>query len=259
MGRFAVDRVSAGRDPRLTAPDDSSLSLTAFNDAVRNFFSDIDRAVSGCFVSPDREVTAEHPAEPGRLRAVVDARVALVQPGSDPKAKGADLATLRVNYKLCTDAFSQWLAVEHSTFELKASIDRAPIIRWDYDRDAHSKPSSHVQVTAHRGALSHLLSQLGHPTPHSLESLHIPTGGARFRPCLEDVVEFLIADCGFSGKRGWRKVVREGRAKWRRIQTGVVVRDAPAVAADALRRLGYTVTPPEGGDPAESLHKLHGW
>lgn len=210
-------------------------------------------------MSPDCKVIAEHPADPGRLRAVVDARVALVQAGSDPKAKDAGLATLRVNYKLCTDEFSQWLAVEHSTFELKARIDRAPIIRWDYDRDAHSKPSSHVQVTAHRGALSHLLSQLGHPTPHSLESLHIPTGGERFRPCLEDVVEFLIVDCGFRGKCAWRRVVREGRAKWRRIQTGVVVRDAPAVAADVLRRMGYTVTLPDGGDPPERLHKLHGW
>jgi hypothetical protein len=193
------------------------------------------------------------------LRAVVDARVALLQPESDAKVEGADLATLRVNYKLCTDAFSQWLAVEHATFELKASIDRAPIIRWDYDRDARRKPSSHVQVTAHRGALSHLLSRLSHPTPHSLESLHIPTGGERFRPCLEDVIEFLITDCGFSGRPGWQQVVREGRAKWRRIQTGVVVRDAPAVAADVLRRLDYTVTPPEGGDVPERLDKLHGW
>ena len=112
------------------APDDApALSLTAFNDAVRNFFSDIDRAVNGCFVSPDCKVTAEHPADPGRLRAVVDARVALVQSGADPKDKRAGLATLRVNYKLCTDAFSQWLAVEHSTFALRARIDRAPIIR----------------------------------------------------------------------------------------------------------------------------------
>ena len=84
------------------------------------------------------------------------------------------------------------------------------------------------------GALSHLLSRLDHRTPHSIESLHIPMGGERFRPCLEDIVEFLIRDCGFPGKGGWAAALADGRAKWRRIQTRAVVRDSPAEAIGAL-------------------------
>lgn len=163
------------------------------------------------------------------------------------------------NYKLCVDSSGQHLAVEHSSFVLKATLDRAPIIRWDYDREPRSKPSSHVQITAHRGALSHLLSRLDHRTPHSIESLHMPMGGDRFRPCLEDIVEFLIRDCGFQGADGWQASVREGRAKWRRIQTRAVVRDSPGEAVAALTAMGYSVIAPEAGESAERVDKLTAW
>lgn len=142
---------------------------------------------------------------------------------------------------------------------LKAKLDRTPIIRWDYDREARSKPSSHVQMTAHRGALSHLLSRLDHETPHSVESLHMPMGGDRFRPCLEDIVEFLIRDCGFKGGADWRDTLRSGRAKWRRIQTRAVVRDAPMEAAAQLAKMGYKVSPPKDGHVAERTDRLSTW
>ena len=150
------------------------------------------------------------------------------------------LAELAAIYKLCVDSYGNHLAVEHSSFVLKAKLDRTPIIRWDYDREARNKPSSHVQVTAHRGALSHLLSRLEHETPHSIESLHIPMGGERFRPCLEDIVQFLIQDCGFPGETDWKAAVQEGRAKWRRIQARAAVRDSPVEAAAVLKALGYS-------------------
>jgi hypothetical protein len=169
------------------------------------------------------------------------------------------LAVFSVIYKLCVDSYGDHLAVEHSSFVLKAQLDRTPIIRWDYDREARSKPSSHVQMTAHRGALSHLLSRLGHETPHSIESLHMPMGGDRFRPCLEDIVEFLIRDCGFKGGADWRETLRSGRAKWRRIQTRAVVRDAPAEAAAQLAAMGYAVAPPDDGHPAERTERLTAW
>ncbi|OBK54448.1 hypothetical protein A5654_08340 [Mycolicibacterium fortuitum] len=190
-----------------------------------------------------------------RLRAVVDGSVELSAPGGNAEA---GLAELSVIYKLCVDSYSRYLAVEHSSFALKAKLDRAPIIRWEYDREARSKPSSHVQITAHRGALSHILSRLNHDTPHSIESLHLPMGGERFRPCLEDIVEFLIRDCGFPGSEGWRAVVRDGRAKWRRIQTRVAVRDAPSAAIAQLEAMGYVVTPPAEA-PADRDEKLTGW
>ncbi|CAN5507298.1 hypothetical protein BH11ACT7_BH11ACT7_33400 [soil metagenome] len=234
-----------------------AIEWPAYRDSVFNFGLDVDRVLSFCFTN-EADMTAQMPADKtARLRAVVEGKVTLEAPQSESGQTG--LASLRVHYKLCTDSYDNHLAVENSSFELKADLERAPIIRWDYDREARSKPSSHVQVTAHRGALSHLLSQLHHKTPHSIESLHIPTGGGRFRPCLEDIAEFLISDCGFVGRDGWSDVVRRGRAKWRRLQIRSAVRDAPGEAAAALRSLGYEVHPPDGVELPERADRLTAW
>lgn len=232
------------------------LNHQQFNKKVLEFATDIGHALSCFHEQPwSGEITVAEP-DSDRLRAVVDAKTELRAPDV---GEGAPLAEFSVIYKLCVDSFGDHLAVEHSSFVLKAKLDRAPIIRWDYDREARSKPSSHVQMTAHRGALSHLLSRLDHETPHSIESLHMPMGGDRFRPCLEDIVEFLIRDCGFKGGADWRETLRSGRAKWRRIQTRAVVRDAPAEAAAQLAAMGYNVTIPDGGHAPERTDRLSAW
>lgn len=234
-----------------------ALTHEEFNDAVGVFVADVTRAVS-CFPAQLWTIDVNLPSpHSDRLRSVVNATVDL-RGLHDASDRG--LAELAANYKLCIDSYGAHLAVEHSSFVLKAKLDRTPIIRWDYDREARSKPTSHVQVTAHRGALSHLLSRLDHPTPHSIESLHIPMGGERFRPCLEDIVEFLIRDCGFPGTDGWAAALADGRAKWRRIQTRAVVRDLSAEAIGALIELGYTVSAPAGRDERqERIDKLTAW
>lgn len=225
-----------------------------FNNHVTTFAKDVENAITA--LKTDNWAIDAELASPNsdRLRAVVHAKVGLCAPDAPEP-----LAELGVVYKLCVDSFSRYLAVEHSSFVLKAKLDRTPIIRWDYDREAHNKPSSHMQITAHRGALSHLLSRLDHATPHSIESLHLPMGGDRFRPCLEDIMEFLIRDCGFPGSEGWKATLQNGRAKWRRIQTRAVVRDSPAEAVATLEAMGYTVTPPSDGEHPERTNKLTGW
>jgi hypothetical protein len=60
------------------------------------------------------------------------------------------------------------------------------------------------------------------------------------------LVAELGVDCGHDG----RAILAAGREEWRRSQARTVVRDAPHVAVDALRRLGYTVTEPLDGPPA---------
>ncbi len=233
-----------------------TLSHEEFNTEVTEFISDVTRAVD-CFPAQLWSIEADLADEASeRLRAVVDATVDLRAPRDEPEQT---LALFTANYKLCVDSYGDHLAVEHSSFVLKATLDRTPIIRWDYDRDARNKPSSHVQMTAHRGALSHLLSRLDHATPHSVESLHMPMGGDRFRPCLEDIIEFLIRDCGFQGGPGWRETLRTGRAKWRRIQTRAVVRDCPQEAAGQLVAMGYVITPPSDGHPPERVERLTAW
>ncbi|WP_226864380.1 hypothetical protein [Mycolicibacterium baixiangningiae] len=232
-----------------------TLTHDEFNDEVDDFVGDVMNAVN-CLEPGEGWLIDVAMASADRLRSVVDATLPLRGPGD-----GSDggLAELSATYRLCVDSYGTHIAVEHSSFVLKATIERAPIIRWDYDRRPNNKPRSHVQVTAQRGALSHILSRLGHKTPHNIESLHIPMGGERFRPCLEDVIEFLIRDCGFKGSAGWKQAIQDGRARWRRIQTRAVVRDSPECAVAELESLGYKVIPPEAGARDERLDRLTAW
>lgn len=163
---------------------------------------------------------------------------------------GAKRATLGVRFRCELDSRGDWLAVENSSFDLRADVDRTPVLRFEYIRQANRAPAAHVQVHAHRGALSLLLAQANHHKAHDMSALHIPVGGARFRPCIEDVIQMLAEEFGFDTLGTWRQAVAEGRESWRRKQVRAVVRDWQSEAADVLGSLGYTVTPPhpEGVD-----------
>jgi hypothetical protein len=171
---------------------------------------------------------------------------------------GDELAKLDLSVACQLDSVGRYLAVERSSFGLLAALDRTPVLRIDYRRDMHTAPAAHIQVHAHRGALSHLLSRAGHPFPHDMSALHIPVGGARFRPCLEDFIQFLIAECRFDSLSRWEACVQAGRERWRRRQAAAVTRDMPEEAARVLRELGYKVESPE--PPPEDVQKaLYNW
>ncbi|BCB86343.1 hypothetical protein Psuf_036560 [Phytohabitans suffuscus] len=50
--------------------------------------------------------------------------------------------------------------------------------------------------------------------------------------------------------------MKEGREQWRRLQVRAAVRDAPEVAAEVLRHLGYDVAPRTPA-PADNVERLH--
>jgi hypothetical protein len=110
--------------------------------------------------------------------------------------EGQPVASLRVAYQCTADASRTYLAVHRSDFELRGWADKTPIARLDFLRDAHTVPACHWNIHAERGAASRLLT-LGNPK-HSgvFAELHFPVGGARMRPCLEDVLAFVLYEFG---------------------------------------------------------------
>lgn len=172
--------------------------------------------------------------------------------------QGEPVASLWFDFRCRFDRTEEFLAVEGSSFQLKAALDRAPIFRFEYERSMDKAPHAHIHVHAHRGALSHLLSQSKHATPHDMASLHLPVGGSRLRPCLEDVVQFLVEECGFDAQEGWKDYVEEGRERWRRRQIRALVRDVPSEAVPILQRLGYAIEPPEV-PPEDEEKALRAW
>lgn len=168
---------------------------------------------------------------------------------------GDHLADLTPTVYLARDRTGEFLKAVRSEFVVKSVLDRTPLVRLDYRTDMNRAPVAHWQIHAERGAFSHLLarahavdkSRVG--KPHELSSLHFPVGGERFRPCLEDFLQFLVGECGVDALPGWAAFVEKGREGWRRKQLRSTIRDAEQEAADVLRRLGWTVTAPEHGTP----------
>lgn len=161
------------------------------------------------------------------------------------------------------DRSGQFLKTTGSKITVWSKIDKTPLVRLEYDAAMRAAPISHWQVHAERGAMSFLLGR-AHlrdssrvAKPHDFSSLHFPLGGERFRPCMEDVIQFLVHDCGVDALPGWKDVVEAGRESWRRMQLKSAVRDAPEDAAWVLRDLGYIVGHPDGlaADRSESLRK----
>jgi hypothetical protein len=173
--------------------------------------------------------------------------------------QGEALASLRLSFRCRLDHFGAYLAVEKSAFVLASTVDRTPLLRYEFVRNSARAPAAHWQVHAERGTFSALLARAGAKAPHDLASLHLPVGGSRLRAGLEDFLEFLVRECGFDARRAWETAVTDSRQAWRERQLAALVRDAPQVAADALRGAGYRVHEPEEGVPSGNPDVLRHW
>lgn len=178
---------------------------------------------------------------------------------------GERLADLSVSLYLALDRTGRYLKTVRSDISVHSVLDRTPLVRLDYRADMHTAPIAHWQIHAERGSFSHLLSRAHahRPSlvekPHDLSSLHFPVGGERFRPCLEDVLQFLVLECGVDAHTDWQGAVHTGRESWRRRQLAAAVRDAPEEAARALSEAGWTLASPEAGQARGKPEALTVW
>lgn len=183
--------------------------------------------------------------------------------------RGEPLINLKVSYYCSLDRDRQYLAVERSEVVVRAAGASQPLIRFDFLRRPASTdiPHAHIQVHAHSEVFGYIMAKAGVATTRGrrraestripqLSELHLPVGGPRFRPCLEDVLEILVHEFGIDSTDEGLEALRAGRERWRRKQIATVVREAPEVAAGALRRLGYTLTPPRDGPPPDDMKRL---
>jgi hypothetical protein len=80
-----------------------------------------------------------------------------------------------------------------------------------------------------------------------MSTVRIPTGGARFRPCLADLAQMLVTQMGVDHLDTWETAVLANRRQYRATQVAAVVRAQPDLAVAELERIGYTVQPPADG------------
>ncbi|OYC95923.1 hypothetical protein [Microbacterium sp. Yaish 1] len=161
-----------------------------------------------------------------------------------------------------TDVSSEgFLRVDQMRIALYSVFEPPPIARLEYESSTTGPPVSHWQFHGERGALSFVLARAHQKgkkgsAPMSLSSLHFPTGGRRFRPGVEDFIQFLIDDCGFDRQPAWRRAIEDGREIARRFQVRTIARDYQAEVAQVLRDRGWHVEPPNEFDEHESVEAL---
>ena len=136
-----------------------------------------------------------------------------------------------------------YLTDGRSAFGLYGSGGTGELIaRWDYNRNRTKHPVAHIHVGGQAPILE-ALAVRGVSTRPELERHHFPVGGKRFRPCLEDVIEYAIREGLAEPHDGWRSAIDEHRNVFYQLQLKAAVRRDPESAADALRDGGWSCEP----------------
>jgi hypothetical protein len=165
---------------------------------------------------------------------------------SDPftlrRQSGGPRLSLAVQFQLSLDDERMYLAVGRSVFQLLDDVG-LELLHYDYERDKDGYPEAHVQVDAQSAAWSAVLEKAGRDGT-SIKHLHLPVGGRRYRPCLEDLIECLIVERLVPGHPNWKDAVRVGRDRFLARQLKAAIRRDPRTAAEALRAAGFSVTDP---------------
>lgn len=140
---------------------------------------------------------------------------------------------MNVSYQVRMDDEQRYLTVQSSFCGIfaDASLETC-LCHFDYERDKDLYTGAHLQVHGLSPALDALNRDKG---KRPLDKLHFPVGGKRFRPCLEDVIEFLVAERLVDGKPGWERVVEEGRSTFQRSQLKAAMRRNTAVVEEFMR------------------------
>lgn len=140
---------------------------------------------------------------------------------------------LKVHHQCRWDFTGAFLAVEESTISVLPARARDPLVRFHYER---TRPwaSAHLHVHAERDLMGFLLAGRHPSKSPTFRSLHLPVGGRRFRPSIEDIVEFVIEEFHVTTKQDWRDHVEQRRQKWREIQIAAAIRDLLRADPDRL-------------------------
>ncbi|MGC5365310.1 hypothetical protein ACPXCE_27165 [Streptomyces sp. DT24] len=166
---------------------------------------------------------------------------------------GEERLSLGVRYFCCWDGSSTFMATDQADLHLFYQGVPDPLLRYEYVRSSKEPPGAHLQVHAHRDEMAYLLRLADRGRPKQglrrdrlprLAEMHLPVGGHRMRPALEDVLLFLQREFAIDTAEGWKGVLDEHLRNWRLMQLKTAVRDAPESAAEVLRGLGYTVVEP---------------
>lgn len=141
---------------------------------------------------------------------------------------------ITLSYRLEPDDERAHIAVTSSFIGLSLADDfeRRPLLHYDYERHKpDGYPEAHLQVYAQS---DHWLAACNHLGDRPLAKLHLPVGGRRYRPTLEDVVEFLVVERLSNARADCLSSIEKSREDFQRRQLKAAVRRDPDAAEEAL-------------------------
>ena len=152
-------------------------------------------------------------------------------------------------YRLGSDDQGNFLTVEESNLGLFLDREATQLFaHWDYNRaPANNYPAAHLQVAGNSHVIAKICElardrlQLQCPD-RELRDAHFPVGGRRYRPTLEDVIEFLLTEQLVGGHPRADEEFSDSRANWETNQLRAAVRRNPRTAIAQLEVDGYVVS-----------------
>lgn len=175
--------------------------------------------------------------------------------------KQQEILNLSISYHLTARAPADGsLTVEKSAFKFWVHGVKMPLFTLDYLRNASGDiPVAHYNVYAKRDDMTWAMANAGRAfrgkrrrkqidkgeRSPQFSDLHFPTGGSRFRPSLEDVLQFAILEFGIDTRPDAIATLAEGRRNWRQLQLRAAIGDNLLTAADELRAHGFEVVAPK--------------
>ncbi|MDT3398748.1 hypothetical protein RKE29_19210 [Streptomyces sp. B1866] len=107
------------------------------------------------------------------------------------------------------------------------------LCHYDYERAKRDGyPEAHLQVYGQSETLEALRQG------RALAKLHFPVGGRRFRPSLEDLIEFLVREQLVEPKDDYMAVLDAGRQRFMAKQLRAAMRRNPDIVAEHVERHG---------------------
>lgn len=245
-------------------PPQLSAEKAAFEFAAHEFaeeLSDTVQAVAGQDCRRFEAVVTHDPP---------DAYISQEERAGIPLTRDGDtILRLDVSIKLTTDHTGGFLRVHTSQFRVFVEGGTLPVFRYEYElaKEGSAQPAAHMQFHGSHPDLERLMVRAGRTSSRSsrpsggpnVTDLHMPVGGTRFRPCLEDVLEFLINEFGIDplpDRLSALSALADGRREWRRKQLRTAIRDNPGEAASQLLAMGYNLVWSKAG-PAPHARDEH--
>jgi hypothetical protein len=154
---------------------------------------------------------------------------------------GTPSCWLSLSVRLQMDPEGHYLTVATSEVGLHLASDRSQqVLRYDYDRtpsDDYRYPPAHLHAYGSNHALHGWMAGR-RPSNAEFFKLHLPVGGRRYRPCLEDLIEMLIVERLVEHRSGWQVPLNASRERWYQLQLKAAVRRDPEAAMDVLKEMG---------------------